>query len=103
MCLQSVVNSGLKPKILDSYRRLILQSYGYKHLLSLVNLEKLGLLAPQVSSRNYAVLRKRLNLTLDDVDEQNPSDVAYVHSFYAPLSIRLIQVSCTVWTVLLLF
>ncbi len=24
----------------------------------------------QVSSRNYAVLRKRLNLTLDDVDEQ---------------------------------
>ena len=47
-CLQSVVNSGLKPKVLESYRRLILQSYGYKHLLSLVNLERLGLLSPQV-------------------------------------------------------
>ena len=45
----------------------------------------------QVSSRNYAVLRKRLTLTLDDVDEQEPADIAYVHSVYAPLSVRLVQ------------
>lgn len=44
-----------------------------------------------MSSRNYAVLRKRLQLTLDDVNEQQPTDIAYVHSVYAPLSIRLIQ------------
>ena len=31
---------------------------------------KVGLLSTQLSTRNYAVLRKRLSLTLDDVDEQ---------------------------------
>ncbi len=44
-----------------------------------------------MSSRNYAVLRKQLQLTLDDVNEQDPSDIAYVHTVYAPLSIRLVQ------------
>ncbi|XP_013786705.1 vacuolar protein sorting-associated protein 33A-like [Limulus polyphemus] len=28
---------------------------------------------------------------VDDVNEQNPTDIAYVHSGYAPLSVRLIQ------------
>ena len=46
------------------------------------------------NSTNYAVLRKRLNLTQDDVNEQNPTDITYVHSVYAPLSIRLVQ-NCT--------
>jgi len=30
-------------------------------------------------------------LTQDDVNEQNPTDITYVHSVYAPLSIRLVQ------------
>ena len=91
-CLHSVVNSGLKPKVLEAYRRNVMHCYGYKHMLSLYNLDRLGLLSPQQpSTRNYPVLRKRLNLTLDDVNEQNPNDVAYVHSVYAPLSIRLIE------------
>ena len=34
-CLQSVVNSGLKPKVLEAYRRLLLQSYGYRWVKSL--------------------------------------------------------------------
>ncbi|XP_059089713.1 vacuolar protein sorting-associated protein 33A-like [Tigriopus californicus] len=92
ICLQNVVNSGVKPKILEHYRRLILQTYGYKHLLTLQSLERLGLLNLQSQvSRNYPVLRKRLNLTMDDTDEQDPSDIAYVHSVYAPLSVRLVQ------------
>ena len=79
---------------------MILQVYGHSHLLSLINLEKAGLLTFQGStgssshSTNYAVLRRRLNLTQDDVNEQNPTDITYVHSVYAPLSIRLIQ-HCT--------
>ena len=31
------------------------------------------------NSTNYAVLRRRLNLTQDDVNEQNPTDITYVH------------------------
>ena len=33
------------------------------------------------------MLRKRLSLILDNVDEQCPADIAYVHSVYAPLSV----------------
>lgn len=96
MCLQSIIGSGLKPKVLDAYRKMILHVYGHRHLLSLINLEKSGLLTSQDSrssgnSSNYAVLRRRLNLTQDDVNEQNPTDITYVHSVYAPLSVRLVQ------------
>ena len=35
----------------------------------------------------YTMLRKRLSLILDNVDEQCPADIAYVHSVYAPLSV----------------
>ena len=47
MCLQSIIGSGLKPKVLDSYRKMILHAYGHRHLLSLINLEKAGLLTSQ--------------------------------------------------------
>jgi len=43
------------------------------------------------ASSPYSILRKRLNLTQDDVNEQNPSDITYVHSVFAPMSIRLVQ------------
>ncbi|NXN95936.1 VP33A protein, partial [Rhinopomastus cyanomelas] len=92
VCLQSVCNSGLKQKVLDYYKREILQTYGYEHILTLNNLEKAGLLKPQVSSRNnYPTIRKTLRLWMDDVNEQNPNDISYVYSGYAPLSVRLAQ------------
>ena len=94
ICLQCVIGNGLKPKVLEHYRKLILQSYGQMYLSSLINLEKANLLftnqSPSASS-TYSVLRKRLNLTQDDVNEQDPSDIAYVHSVYAPMSVRLVQ------------
>ena len=40
---------------------------------------------------NYTYLRKQLRLIVDEVNEQNPNDIAYVYSGYAPLSIRLVQ------------
>lgn len=95
MCLQSVISFGLKPKVVESYRKLVLQAYGHHHLLSLMNLEKAGLLTKQQTgggnSASYAVLRKRLNLTQSDEDEQNPTDISYVHCVYSPLSVRLVQ------------
>ncbi|XP_055652338.1 vacuolar protein sorting-associated protein 33A isoform X4 [Falco peregrinus] len=92
VCLQSVCNSGLKQKVLDHYKREILQTYGYEHVLTLNNLEKAGLLKPQTSGRNnYPTIRKTLRLWMDDVNEQNPNDISYVYSGYAPLSVRLAQ------------
>ncbi|XP_076778945.1 vacuolar protein sorting-associated protein 33A isoform X2 [Arvicanthis niloticus] len=92
VCLQSVCNSGLKQKVLDYYKREILQTYGYEHILTLNNLEKAGLLKAQTGGRNnYPTIRKTLRLWMDDVNEQNPTDISYVYSGYAPLSVRLAQ------------
>ncbi|XP_062360025.1 vacuolar protein sorting-associated protein 33A isoform X3 [Cinclus cinclus] len=92
VCLQSVCNSGLKQKVLDHYKREILQTYGYEHILTLNNLEKAGLLKPQTGGRNnYPTIRKTLRLWMDDVNEQSPNDISYVYSGYAPLSVRLAQ------------
>ncbi|XP_060927233.1 vacuolar protein sorting-associated protein 33A [Limanda limanda] len=93
VCMQSVCNNGLKQKVLDYYKREILQTYGYEHILTLNNLEKGGLLKPQTNSRNnYPTIRKTLKLWMEDANEQNPNDISYVYSGYAPLSIRLTQV-----------
>ncbi|KTG43880.1 hypothetical protein cypCar_00012195 [Cyprinus carpio] len=93
VCMQSVCNNGLKQKVLDYYKKEILQTYGYKHILTLKNLEKVGLLKPQSTMRNnYPTIRKTLKLWMEDANEQNPNDISYVYSGYAPLSVRLTQV-----------
>lgn len=91
LCIQSLTNSGLKPKLLDYYKREIIQTYGYQHLPTLLNLDKAGLLRSQQSTRQYAVLRKALRLTVEDESEIAPKDISYVHSIYAPLSVRLAE------------
>jgi len=99
VCLQSVVSSGLKPKLYEQYRRLILQSYGHSWLITLDQLANAGLLVSNTGIRSsYSILRKRLGLIIDNVDEQNPVDIAYVHSVYGPLSIKLVmQVETPGW------
>ena len=98
LCIESLVSQGLKPKNLDNFKREILQGYGYQHVLTFTALEKLQLLQSRTSitsstsiRTNYATLRKSLKLIVDEVNEQNPDDIAYVYSGYAPLSIRLVQ------------
>lgn len=91
ICMQCVAGSGLKPKVLDYYKRELVQTYGIDCLLTILNLEKVGLLRVQSGTRSYAVLRKALNLTVEDFSEVSPKDISYVHSFYAPLTIRLVE------------
>nr|XP_054928610.1 vacuolar protein sorting-associated protein 33A-like isoform X2 [Dermacentor andersoni] len=91
VCMQSVANNGLRPKVLDHYRREILQTYGYWQLLWLLRLEKAGLLQAQEHKNHFSTLRKTLKLNVEDVSEQVPNDLSYVYSGYAPLSVRLAQ------------
>lgn len=108
MCLYSCISGGIKPKELEQFKRLILHAYGYQHVLTLHNLEKLQLLLSRSSplagmipmtgnsgasgtKTNYTYLRKQLRLVVDEVREDDPNDIAYVYSGYAPLSIRLVQ------------
>ncbi|AEO70302.1 6bc8f72e-9277-4da0-a9ba-172421a21c7a [Thermothielavioides terrestris] len=108
LCIYSCISGGIKAKELDHFRRLILQGYGYQHLLTLHNLERLQMLLSRTSplasmipmtgsagaqgtKTNYTYLRKQLRLIVDEVNEHDPNDIAYVYSGYAPLSIRLVQ------------
>lgn len=108
LCIYSCISGGIKAKELDHFRRLILQGYGYQHLLTLHNLERLQMLLSRSSplasmipmtgsvgaagtKTNYTYLRKQLRLIVDEVNEHDPNDIAYVYSGYAPLSIRLVQ------------
>lgn len=91
ICIQSAAGNGLKPKVLDGYKREIVHSYGVDALLTLGKLEKSGLVKLQGGSRSYNILRKTLNLTVDDFQEVNPKDISYVHSFYAPLTVRIVE------------
>lgn len=108
LCIYSCVSGGIRPKDFDQFKKLILQGYGYQHLITLNNLEKLQLflsvsspLANMIpmagnagatgTKTNYAYLRKQLRLIVDEVKEDDPNDIAYVYSGYAPLSVRLVQ------------
>jgi hypothetical protein len=110
LCLESTIAGGLRPKDLDSFRRQVLHAYGFQHLLTLDALEKMELLQTRSSASalllpvgsgsaandkgtktNYAYLRKELRLIVDEYNEEEPEDIAYVFSGYAPLSVRIIQ------------
>ncbi|KAJ9269015.1 hypothetical protein DTO212C5_4854 [Paecilomyces variotii] len=106
LCLESCMSGGLRSKDLENFKREILQAYGYQHLLTFRALEKMELLQPRSSATamliptggaqtgsktNYSYLRKNLRLVVEEVSEQNPEDISYVYSGFAPLSIRLVQ------------
>ena len=109
LCLESCISGGLRQRDLDNFKRLILHAYGYQHLLTFAALEKIGLLQTRASANvlmnplgvgggaaegtktNYNYLRKVLRLVVDEINEQNPNDIAYVYSGYAPLTVRLVQ------------
>lgn len=109
LCLESAVAGGLRAKDLDNFKRQILQAYGYQHLLTLDRLEKMELLQSRTSASalllpvgggatntagiktNYGYMRKELSLIVDEYNEQDPDDISYVYSGYAPLSVRLVQ------------
>ncbi|KAK3719096.1 Vacuolar protein-sorting-associated protein 33 [Vermiconidia calcicola] len=106
LCLESCLSNGIRSRDLESFKRQILQAYGFQHILTLADLEKIGLLVPRESHRGYLnpiagaagqtatdwnAVRKSLNLWIDDVQETDPNDTAYVFSGYAPLSVRLVQ------------
>lgn len=63
ICMQCIAGNGLKPKMLDYYKRELVHVYGIQALLVINNLERAAILKPQTGSRTYAVLRKVTVLT----------------------------------------
>ncbi|XP_078427603.1 sec1/munc18-like (SM) proteins superfamily [Wolffia australiana] len=91
LVLFSATNGGLPKKSFDYVRRELLHSYGFEHMFTLSNLEKAGLFKKQESKSNWQSLNRSLKLLMDERDPSNPSDISYIYSGYAPVSVRLIQ------------
>lgn len=106
LCLESSMSGGLRSRDVENFKKQVVQAYGYQHLLTFDALEKMELLQPRSSATtmliptggaqagiktNYNYLRKNLRLVIEEVSEQDPEDIAYVYSGFAPLSVRLVQ------------
>ncbi|MCO5589391.1 hypothetical protein L7F22_043358 [Adiantum nelumboides] len=93
LIMLSLTSGGLKQKDFENFREL-LHSYGFEYIILLSNLEKAGLLKKQEGKNNiWPHLVKALTLVVEDVDDANPNDIAYVFSGYAPLSVRIVEIA----------
>jgi len=73
----------------------LLQQHGYEQVAhTLPALQKVGLLRRGEGRSAWPALRKALQLVVDEMPEHEigaePSDMAYVYSGYAPLSVRVL-------------
>jgi len=60
--MQSAVNSGLKQKTLEYYKREIIQVYGFKHLITMTHLENSGLIKIQVNDAIFKISTRKFNV-----------------------------------------
>ena len=96
LCLICGVKNGIKSKYYDQIKREFLQIYGFEELFLLNNLEKINILKPQENSSYYNDIEKKLKLIYEDVDLNEPNDISYAYSGYAPISVRLIEKAITI-------
>lgn len=106
LCLQSICNSGIRRNY-DALKRQIVQTYGYEHIFTLYNIERAGFLKRRENKGGVSVglglgldsqrdspwsmLKKQLNLIVDNSILNSQVDISYVTAGYAPLSVRLVQ------------
>lgn len=101
IAIQSFCGNGLKRKVYDFYKREIVQTYGYEHMLSLSRIEHAGLIRVSGgagwSGRSYSMIRNRLKLTWDingasgGANSNASPDIGHVHNGYTPLTVRIVQ------------
>lgn len=99
LCIQSITAGGIRSTRFDAIKKLIVQTYGYEHMFTVINLERAGLLKRrelvlvETIQPVWQNLRKQLKL----IDEREESmlgleqDMSYVSAGYAPMSARLVQ------------
>lgn len=91
LCLISGIKNGIKNKNYEKIKREFLQIYGFQELFLWNNLEKVNALKSPDGSSYFNDVEKKLELIYEDVDLNEPNDVSYSYSGYAPISIRLIE------------
>jgi hypothetical protein len=95
ICLVSSLKNGIRSKIYDQIKRDFLLIYGFQELFLWNNLEKMNVLKGQEGSNYYNDIDKKLKLIYEDVDLNEPNDISYSYSGYAPINVRLIEKAVT--------
>ncbi len=67
-----------------------LKAYGFKYFDLLNNMEKSSMLFAQ-GQKTFNTVSQKMSLIVENVNEENPNDISYVFSGYAPLSVRFTQ------------
>ena len=91
LCLESLIQGGIRYRIYDQIKKDFLNVYGYKDLFLWHNLEKMEILKTQDSNYFYSTANNDLKLIYEEVDFNNPNDSSYAYSGYCPICIRLIE------------
>ncbi|KJH53067.1 Sec1 family protein [Dictyocaulus viviparus] len=98
--VHSLTANGLKPGILQQYRRMITQSFGVETLNKLLKLQKMGVirerggtgkLAAEYAPPMFPQMKKQYDLLPENISETNTQDAAYAYSGYAPLIVRILE------------
>ena len=94
--MYSLVNNGIKPKLYDQLRANIIYTHGIQHLITLDNLNKMGLLTVSTGQKSeYTKLQKAFKLINPYESLVEPKLPSYAYGGYCPLSIRLVQIATT--------
>ncbi|EGR28532.1 vacuolar sorting protein, putative [Ichthyophthirius multifiliis] len=92
LCLQSLIDKGIKSKQYDDIRKELIHEYGIQCFLTLQKLQQIGLIKRQDNSKNiWTELKDSFQLINEEVDSENPNDASYVYSGYCPLLVRLVE------------
>ncbi|CAD6185806.1 unnamed protein product [Caenorhabditis auriculariae] len=100
VAVHSLTAGGLKPSVLQSYRRIITHSYGVSALNKLLKMQKMGLVRERGGSGKvvceyapllYPQMRKQYDQLPANVSETSPTDAAYAYSGFAPLIVRILE------------
>lgn len=91
ICLESLIQCGIKGKIYDKLKRDFLNTYGFQEIFLINSLEKMKILKKQNSEYSYDYLNSKMKLICETVDINEPNDAAYSFGGYCPITIRLIE------------
>lgn len=91
ICLESIIQGGIRYRIYEQIKKDFLNVYGYKNIFLWNNLEKMEILKTQDSNYYYSVANTELKLIFEEIDVNNPNDSSYAYSGYCPICIRLIE------------
>ena len=91
ICLESIIQGGIRYRIYDQIKKDFLNIYGYNNIFLWHNLEKMDILKTQDGNEYYSVANSDLKLIYEEIDVNNPNDSSYAYDGYCPICIRLIE------------